>query len=58
MYHRIDPVGCGCTDCIIGYSVPIDLALSADFDRFVLGLVDDASATTEKDFNDYCDRSF
>jgi hypothetical protein len=33
--HRIDPTGCGCTDCITGYSVPLDRATHSDIFQFL-----------------------
>ena len=40
---RIDPKGCGCTDCIIGYSKPIDLCSDEELKKLYLGLIYNAS---------------
>lgn len=39
---RLDPSGCRCTDCIIGWSVPVDKASDRDLD-VLAGTTDDAS---------------
>lgn len=41
---RIDPMRCGCTDCIIGaYSVPLSQATLGDIKRLLAGEVIDAT---------------
>ena len=40
---RIDPVDCGCTDCIIGYSKPIDCCTESELVRLHFGLLQNAS---------------
>lgn len=51
---QIDPPNCGCTECLIGQYVPINHATSRDFDRFVAGVVSDASGLSDYDFDQYC----
>jgi hypothetical protein len=41
---RIDPPGCGCTDCD-GYSVPLDLATTAHVLAMLSGRLHDATST-------------
>ncbi len=35
----IDPEDCGCTDCIVGDSVPLNAASNADKVLYLLGMV-------------------
>jgi hypothetical protein len=60
--RRIDPKDCGCTDCLIGWSVPIDQARAEVFDRYAATQFDpnfrgwtvtDASSTTDREFDCY-----
>lgn len=44
--HRIDPAGCGCTDCLTGYSVPLDQATDQDLLRLVRGEAANATGET------------
>lgn len=44
--HRIDPAGCGCTDCLTGYSVPLDQASPWDLLRLVRGEAANATGET------------
>lgn len=37
----IDPVGCGCTECLIGEYVPLDSARSSDIQRLLRGEIHD-----------------
>jgi len=46
---RIDPIGCGCTDCIVGYSIPLDIASEHQIKAMVRGHLIDATAQTERD---------
>lgn len=43
--QRVDPPSCGCTDCITGYSVPLDLATWETVKALVHGDVQDATST-------------
>jgi hypothetical protein len=43
MINRIDPIGCGCTDCLIGYSKPIDYCDQGELALAMCGAVDNAS---------------
>ena len=40
---RIDPEYCGCVDCIIGYSKPINTWTQEDLGRLYAGLLQNAS---------------
>lgn len=67
MIRRIDPVGCACTDCIVGDSVPIDRCPLSVFDRYIedafsrrpreVPRVTDASATSEREFDRWIERA-
>jgi len=50
---RIDPIGCGCTDCIVGYSIPLDIASDHQIKAMVRGHLIDATSQTEFDFDAY-----
>lgn len=41
--NRIDPDGCACSDCLTGYSVPLDLATAEDLWRLVQGTASNAT---------------
>jgi len=40
---RIDPVGCGCADCLVGYSKPFDLCSEKEFAWCFLGIIQNAT---------------
>jgi hypothetical protein len=44
--QRLDPRGCACTDCLIGYSRPISEATDAQLFDAARGLIDNASGQT------------
>ena len=43
---RIDPVGCGCTDCLTGYSKPLDRATDDQVRAMFSGKLIDATSNT------------
>ena len=49
---RIDPPDCSCTDCITGYSKPIDQASPDEVDRLMNGELDDASSMPWDEVNE------
>lgn len=40
---RLDPPGCGCTDCITGYSRPLNAATEQEIDDLLCGRLADAT---------------
>ena len=40
---RVDPEGCGCTDCLIGESKPIDQCSQRELVKLYYGEIDNAS---------------
>lgn len=40
---RVDPEGCGCTDCIVGYSKPIDTCTQEQLVMLHFGVLTNAS---------------
>lgn len=42
----VDPIGCGCTDCLIGDSVPLDSASDAQITDLFAGRLHDRSSAT------------
>lgn len=43
MVKRIDPKGCGCTDCLVGWSRPLDQASEFDLAMAAAGFIQNAS---------------
>lgn len=43
--ERVDPPNCGCTDCLTGYSVPLNLATWQTIKAMINGDVQDATST-------------
>lgn len=52
----MDPPNCACTDCLIGYSVPIGRATAADFDAVTNGTMMDATGLDDRDWDWYSDQ--
>lgn len=55
-WNRIDPPTCGCTDCIIGWSIPVDDLTADDVEwiaRFGLTKFEDATAMTAYEWDHY-----
>lgn len=46
--RRIDPRGCGCTDCIVGESKPIDRCDQNELQGLYLGYLTNASNESPK----------
>lgn len=65
MTRAIHPVGCACTNCLIGRSVPIDQAPIEVFDAYARSqyahgeseMVVDSSGTTEREFDEWVERA-
>lgn len=41
--RRLDPPGCGCTDCMTGYSKPVDTGADTELWRLMTGRLQNAS---------------
>lgn len=46
MIKRIDPAGCGCTDCMTGYSRPLGQASQRELVQMLTGKIQDATSET------------
>lgn len=55
--QRVDPAGCGCTDCLTGYSVPIGTADQLTLLAVQQGLIADSSSTTPEQFESYLQKA-
>lgn len=45
-WTRVDPLTCGCTDCLTGYSIPLGLLSSDDLDWIATQQLDDKNDAT------------
>lgn len=52
---RMDPIGCRCTDCLTGRSVPLDLASFSQVLSFERGEMIDAIGMSEFDYSEWAD---
>lgn len=48
--RRIDPFDCACTDCIVGYSIPLQEASQAHLRNMILGLQSNATGYDISEF--------
>jgi hypothetical protein len=49
--RRIDPPTCGCTDCITGYSKPMDEATDQELWQMMIGLKQNATGFDVHEFS-------
>lgn len=54
---RLDPETCGCTDCIVGYSVPMSQATLKQIKKASKGKMQNATYYTDEELKDYVRRS-
>lgn len=54
----IDPIGCGCTECITGEYIPLDRATVAYIDLMIAGIIRDNLFMSEQEFDEYCKKKF
>lgn len=50
---RMDPPDCSCTDCLTGYSIPIDVAIAVHFDSIADGNMQDFTGLTDQEWDEY-----
>lgn len=48
--RRIDPYNCGCTDCILSYSVPLDEAHDSEIIAMLDGHIENATGYEPEEF--------
>lgn len=49
--HRIDPPDCGCTDCLVGWSVPLYRATKFQLAAMMAGYVQNATGIKTNGFS-------
>lgn len=52
---RLDPPGCGCTDCLTGYSKPLNEASDPEITLLHLDMIDDATGVDWQEIKDRMD---
>jgi len=55
---QIDPIGCGCTECLIGEHVPLDQATEEQINKMIAGEIEDATSISELAFDKFITRKF
>lgn len=55
---QIDPIDCGCTECLTGEYVPLNKATEAMIDRMIAYEIGDATALSEYDFDEFMRKHF
>lgn len=50
---RLDPDTCGCTDCIVGYSVPFSMATLKQIKKASKGKMQNATYYSDEELADY-----
>lgn len=47
---RVDPRTCGCTDCIVGYSIPLEFATQRQLQMLLNGVLVNATGYSLSEF--------
>ena len=53
MARQVDPQGCGCTECLVGEYVPLELATPQQIRNLIFGTLADATGETFMVTGDY-----